>query len=142
MMNHKRELRLAVAAAAFVMMAGSSDALATIEASMCVIDGDLIITTDGDPGKKVKISKSGDTITKDKFRGSAGDFGFTGSSHTVSPWSASGPWPPGTYTFKGKDADGVEMSTTATLDGCEPDSPDVKEICLTSAPLGQIEVIA
>jgi hypothetical protein len=131
MMIQKRELSLAAAAAAFVMMAGSSAALATIEASMCVNYNDpdeLVITTDGDPGKKVKVSKAGDTLTKDKFRGSAGDFGFTGSSHTVKPWSPTGPWKPGSYSFKGKDADGVEMTTTATLSECVADAPEVTAI--------------
>ena len=128
MTRHKRELSIAVAVAAFVMVAGSSAALATIEASMCVIDGDLVITTDGDPGKKMKISKGGDNLTKDKFRGAAGDLGFDGSSHTVKDWSASGPWPPGVYDFKGKDADGVEMTTTATLDDCIPDPPVITDI--------------
>jgi hypothetical protein len=127
-MRHARRLSLPLAAAAFVMMAGSSAALATIEASMCVIDGALVITTDGDPGHKVKIMKSGDTLTKDKFKGATKSLGFTGSSHTVDPWSASGPWKPGTYTFEGKDDDGVQMSTTATLDDCEPDEPEVEMV--------------
>jgi hypothetical protein len=122
---------LAAAAAAFVMMAGSSAALATIEASMCVNYNDpdeLVITTDGDAGFKIKLEKGGDTFTKDKFKGAPKSVGFTGSSHTISPWSPTGPWKPGSYSVKGKDADGVEMSTTATLSDCVADAPVITEI--------------
>jgi hypothetical protein len=131
MMRHAHKLALPLAAAAFVMMAGSSAALATIEASMCVNYNDpdeLVITTDGDPGHKVKIMKSGDTLSKDKFKGATKDLGFTGSHHRVSPWSPTGPWKPGTYSFEGKDADGNEMSTTATLSNCISDAPEVTKI--------------
>jgi hypothetical protein len=130
-MRHKREVSLAAAAAAFAMVAGSTAALATVEASMCVnyIDPDeLVITTDGDPGHKVKIMKSGDTLGKDKFKGATKSLGFTGSGHTISPWSPTGPWKPGTYTFEGKDADGNEMSTTATLSDCVADAPEIKSV--------------
>jgi hypothetical protein len=128
MLRLKREVSLAVATAAIVMMAGSSGALATIEASMCVNYNDpdeLVITTDGDPGHKVKIMKSGDTLSKDKFKGATKELGFTGSGHRVSPWSPTGPWKPGTYTFEGKDADGNEMSTTATLSDCVSAAPEI-----------------
>ena len=131
MMRHKRHVSVSLAAAAFVMMAGSTAALATIEASMCVNHNDpdeLVITTDGDAGHKIKIIKSGDTLSKDKFKGATKDLGFIGSSHTVDPWTASGPWEPGTYSFEGKDADGVKMSTTATLDSCVADAPEIVSV--------------
>jgi hypothetical protein len=127
-MRNIREFCIAAASTAFIFVAGSSAALATIEASMCVNYNDpdeLVITTDGDPGHKVKIMKSGDTLSKDKFKGATKDLGFTGSSHTISPWSASGPWKPGTYSFEGKDADGVEMKTTATLSTCVSNVPEI-----------------
>jgi hypothetical protein len=130
-MRHAHKLSLPLAAAAFVVMAGSSAALATIEASMCVNYNDpdeLVITTDGDPGHKVKIMKSGDTLSKDKFKGATKSLGFAGASHTISPWSPTGPWKPGTYTFESKDADGNEMSTTATLSDCVADAPEIVEI--------------
>jgi hypothetical protein len=107
---------------------------------MCVNYNDpdeLVITTDGDPGHKVKIMKSGDTLSKDKFKGATKSLGFTGSGHTVSPWSDSGPWKPGTYTFEGKDADGNEMSTTATLSNCVADAPEI--VTIATIPVADIE---
>ena len=47
-MNHPFRLGLPIAAAALVITAASSSALATIEVSMCIIDGALHITTSGD----------------------------------------------------------------------------------------------
>ena len=130
-MKHQREVSIAVAAAALVMMAGSSAALATIEASMCVNYNDpdeLVIMTDGDAGRQMKVSRGDSKLTKDKFRKSTKDLGFTGSSHTVSPWSASGPWPPGVYSFKGKDADDVVMETTATLSACVAEASQIATV--------------
>jgi hypothetical protein len=104
-MRHAHKLSLPLATAAFVMMAGSSAALATIEASMCVnYNGadELVITTDGDPGHKVKIMKSGDTLGKDKFKGATKSLGFTGAGHTISPWSPTGPLEAGHLHLRGQ----------------------------------------
>jgi hypothetical protein len=139
-MRHARELSISFAMATFVMMVGSTAALATIEASMCVNYNDpdeLVITTDGDPGHKIKIMKSGDTLSKDKFKGATKDLGFIGSSHTVDPWSPTGPWKPGAYSFEGKDSDGVKMSTTATLSECVSDAPEITQI--DSGPVEDID---
>ena len=131
MMKHAHTLGVPLAAAAFVMMAGSSAALATITATMCVnyngVD-ELVITTDGDTVRQTKIQRGDSKFTKDRFRKAAKELGFMGSSHTISPWTPGGSWPPGTYDFKAKDADDVQMETTATLTACISDKPKLHSI--------------